>query len=426
MIDYVEEILNAPAEEELKNIDIKNIPSRWNIIYLKITRIEIEQNDELIYYNQSNDLLNNIRTNKRPFNIIYFLKEFMKYYEKFKNKLLNLTKKYFLLGLCNCEYVDTKIGGYLDFIKYLSLSNDSELDIENHINNYLNPNKYYDGKLQEAIKRFCQSNLAKTAFLKIFQLKEIPNELEKEIFSDNISKFICYFPFSSYDNTERTIRRQSLILINTTKDKKILYLKNSRLNELLTDFCNLVVRKFIFGHEHQHLSGGLLYISNQLNRLNTPPHKIDSQELIYDFENKSRGERGEIFELLAYGKVFQIFTIFDLIFIANEENDKLNIDAHLIVFKEYCLKKKNLRDELKDFPKGQIFSDIINKIYNELIEDNESYKILTTKAIAYKKENIFNDKTDLNLLEDSENIIAPEICPLSLGIIPYRHFKNNL
>ena len=73
LYNYLDSILNKPAKDELKNFTLEEIPSRWNTIYSKIIHLENETNNELIYYNQTNDLLVNIRQNKRPFEIIYFL-----------------------------------------------------------------------------------------------------------------------------------------------------------------------------------------------------------------------------------------------------------------------------------------------------------------------------------------------------------------
>ena len=221
----------------------------------------------------------------------------MTYYKDFfcKDSILNYTKKYLLLGLCNCEYVDENRGGFLSDLDYIRGIKDKEIIEDKVKNQFMNPIKYYRGILQETIIKFCKSNLAKSAFIKIFDLKEIPNELKEEIFSDNIKKYVCFFPFSSIDNTERTIRRLSLILINSIKNKKIKYYQNGKLNKLLEEFSNLVVRKFIFGHEHQHLSGGLLYITKNTGRLSTPPHKIADNKLSYDFKRDKKGERGEIF-----------------------------------------------------------------------------------------------------------------------------------
>ena len=93
---YVKDILEKPAKEELKDLDLKIIPSRWNIVYSKVVRIEEEINDELIYYNATNDILQNIIKNKNPYDIIRFLNHFMEIYNKFpwKNEIKKNTKKF--------------------------------------------------------------------------------------------------------------------------------------------------------------------------------------------------------------------------------------------------------------------------------------------------------------------------------------------
>ena len=229
LYNFLDSILKKPAEDELKYLNIESYPSRWDTVYSKIIRIENEINDELIYYNLTNDLLQNIKNNEKPYEILSFLKEFMKLYNKlpFKNNLQNITKKFILIGLCNCEYVD-KINprNFLEtFDNLLNLNNN--LTIWNdYINNKIfNPNSFLEGKLHKSLLKFANSKLAKNSFKEIFGMKEIPVELEKEIFSNNIEKYICYFPYSSRSDTERTIKRFSMILINSNKNKKFLQSK---------------------------------------------------------------------------------------------------------------------------------------------------------------------------------------------------------
>ena len=143
-------------------------------------------------------------------------------------------------------------------------------------------------------------------------------------------------------------------------------MKNEVIDNLLHDFVNIVIRKFIFSHEHPYLSGGLLFFSKNLNRINNPHYKINNGEIIYNMDNKKeKGEIGEIFELLSYGKIFHLFKLFDLLFMANEKNDDLDIDTHLKIFNEYRNKKKDLKEELRNFPKDQILSDIVKEIFDE-------------------------------------------------------------
>ena len=352
----------------------------------------------------------------------------MTYYNKLKfcNISSNIIKKFILLGLSNCEYIDDSNGSFLNILKII-IDNDNQKISEKIINDFIDPNKYFSGLLHKIIIKFAKSKLAKSAFLKIFNYKEIPKELENIIFSNNIAKYLYYFPFSSYDNTERTLRRYPLVLINTNKSKKIIFIKVPVINSLLEKFVNIVVRKFIFSHEHQHLSGGLLFFSNKINRINTPIYAIIKGELIYNNnfdEEGTKGERGIIFELLGYGKEFRVFTIYDLLFIANEKYDDLDIDAHLKIYNEYRKKKKDLLQELRNFPKNQVLSDIVEQLYEELSKNRQLCKSLTSGAIAFKKEGILNNEKVIELLENSDNIVEKEVCPLSRDKTIYKHYIN--
>ena len=138
---------------------------------------------------------------------------------------------------------------------------------------------------------------------------------------------------------------------------------------------------------------------------------------------EEKGERGETFELLSYGKVFHIFKLFDLLFIANEKNDDLDIDTHLKKFNEYCKKKKDLKEELNNFPKNQILSNIVKEILDELKEDNKLCKKLSNEAIAFKIEENFDTENVTKLLESAYNIATPEICPLSRFKPEYKFYN---
>lgn len=70
-------ILQKPATEELKDLNLGVVESRWDIFYRKKVRKDEETNNVLIYYNVTNDILRNILINKRPLQIIYSLKRFM-------------------------------------------------------------------------------------------------------------------------------------------------------------------------------------------------------------------------------------------------------------------------------------------------------------------------------------------------------------
>ena len=398
---YVKDILEKPAEEELKDLHLKSIPSRWNIVYNKVIRIESETNDELIYYNATNDILQNIKTNKSPYDIIEFLKHFMEIYNQlpWKNEIKNNTKKFILLGLINCEFDYESESKDFIFIFSTLLKNISYpiKAVEDFIISPLLNTKDKKGcLLNDCILKFAKSNLAKDAFKIIFNKETIPLDLEKELFTDNIQKYICYFPYSSRNDTERTSKRFSLILINNYKRKSIFPLNFKTLEILLDDFIFIVVRKYIFGYEHQHLSGGLLFHSGAIDRIGTPTHneeEIKKENVKYNID---KVERGEIFEQIFYDKVYHTYTFFDLLFIANEKNDELDVATHLKIFKEYKEKEKNkelnLMNELKNFPKDQILSELVFKIYTQILrlpekERLDKIKELSNEAtIAHKKE----------------------------------------
>lgn len=439
---YVKDILERPAKEELKDLHLKPIPSRWNIVYSKVIRIESETNDELIYYNATNDILQNIKTNKSPYDIIEFLKHFMEIYNQlpWKNEIKNNTKKFILLGLINCEFdYETESKDFIFIFSSLlkNISYPIKVVEDFIISPLLNTKDKKGSLLNDCILKFAKSNLAKDAFKIIFNKETIPLDLEEELFTDNIQKYICYFPYSSRNDTERTSKRFSLILINNYKRKSIFPLNFKTLEILLDDFIFIVVRKYIFGHEHQHLSGGLLFHSGEIDRIGTPTHneeEIKKGNVKYNMDKAERGERGEIFEQICYDKVYHTYTFFDLLFIANEKNDELDVATHLKIFKEYKEKEKNkeldLMNELKNFPKGQILSELVFKIYTEILrlpekERLDKIKELSNEAIAHKKEGELSRDYYINILEN-KNIATNEYCPLKNNKQNYRHTNNTV
>ena len=436
---YVKDILEKPAKEELKDLDLEPIPSRWNIVYNKVIRIESETNDELIYYNATNDILQNIKANKSPYDIIQFLKHFMEIYNQlpWKNEIKNNTKKFILLGLINCEFdYETESKDFIFIFSTLlkKISYPIKVIEDFIINPLLNTKDKKGCLLNDCILKFSKSNLAKDAFKIIFNKEKIPLDLEKELFTDNIQKYICYFPYSSRNDTERTSKRFSLILINNYKRKIIFPFNFKALEILLDDFIFIVVRKYIFGNEHQLLSGGLLFHSGAIDRIGTPTHNEEEIKKGNVKYNMDKAERGEIFEQICYDKVYHTYTLFDLLFIANEKNDELDVATHLKIFKEYKEKEKNkeldLMNELKNFPKGQILSELVFKIYTEILilpekERLDKIKELSNEAIAYKNEGEFNKDYYINILEN-KNISTNEYCPLKNNKQNFRHTNNTV
>ena len=415
IIDYVIELLKSPAIEELKNLELVKIPSRWNIIYRRLIKFEEEKNEELIYYNFSNNFLHNIINCKNPYDIIILLNQFKAVIGDFENidKLSIIQKKFILFGLCNTEYKgpDFDIRTYIAQLKNLILINSKN---ENEFNNQ----NIFNGLLNEVIVNYCSSKLAKDAFNNLFG--ELPEEMKKEIFSEKILNYIYYIPFTAAENIERTDKRFSLILINQLEDSKIIQIKIPILNELLTNFVNIVVRKFEFQHEHQHFSGGLLFIIGKEKCINTPRQNYENNKLtilpdhyeIKKLEEKSiveSEERGELYEQMYYGKILSEFKMIELLFIADENNYNLEKEEHLNKFNKFT-KEITLEEALKNYPKNQNLSELVSRIYSELLADKEengdkSYLvILEGKAVAKKKGKKHDNEKSITTLNN--NIIA--------------------
>jgi len=108
-------------------------------------------------------------------------------------------------------------------------------------------------------------------------------------------------------------------------------------------------------------------------------------------------------------KVYHTYTFFDLLFIANEKNDELDVAT---LFKEYREKKNkelDLMNELKIFPKGQILSELISKIFTEIMRLPE-------------KERLDKIKEFLKFLE---NYIIKYLLLDLLKIYLYHHFQHH-
>lgn len=105
-------------------------------------------------------MLNNIKINKEPFEIIDFLKQFMKLYknEKYKDDLHINTKIFILLGLCNCEYVNDTNRLLLDLRKMVD-KNDVNYN-EKNVKSKLDPNNIFNGSLQKMKIKFTKTKIS--------------------------------------------------------------------------------------------------------------------------------------------------------------------------------------------------------------------------------------------------------------------------
>ena len=288
---------------------------------------------------------------------------------------------------------------------------------------------------------YCSSNLAKVAFTNLFG--ELPKEIKNEIFTEKILNYVYYLPFTALENIERTDRRFSLILINQLKNTLIFKIKNLELEEHLKIFVNIIVRKFHFQHEHQHLSGGFLFFIGKSERINTPKQKYENKKLTilndeYELSEEEQKkleqkliiiskERGELYEQMYYGKIFYSFKMIELLFIADENNNNLKREKHLEKFINYT-NNINLEKAFENFPKNQSLSKLVNDIYCILLEDkeensNENYlQKLENEAIARKIGTEDNNENTLEIL--NRNIIAERgKCYLSDNKPDYKFLK---
>ena len=286
----------------------------------------------------------------------------------------------------------------------------------------INKAYYFNGLLINILKKYSKSNLAITSIEKLFKIeKKEYIELFYEI-SDNIENYITFISYNCLLDTERTIKNPIKILIDPIKEKFVLngLEMDKELFLILKDFSNIVFRKFAFEHEMYHLVTALLfflYINDERN-LNSLDKEIsdDGEINIYnndDLENlnieKKKNiinEAGNLFEILCYGKVQQKFTLKQLLFIANEENDNLNY----IEFKKKYQHQENINlDEALDkFPDNQILSEYVKKINEGLKQIKISKKmtieeLFRNKIIVQKDDNYDDDKKDIYLLLENEN-----------------------
>ena len=230
---YAKSILETPAIDELKNLKIKEVPSRWSYIYKKIIIFEKEKNEELIYYNLSNNFLVNMCTNRNSKNLIRVLHKFNEIFDLTNSKkkaiedISSKNKKFILLGFCHSEFVGSQIKekNIFNIMKAIKKYNINEEEF--------NSQKVFKGILDEIIIKYSCSKLAKDAFKNIFEI-DLPREIEEELFTKKILNYLYYIPFNGFANTERTDRRFSLILINQQKNCVIFSNECDDLDELIT------------------------------------------------------------------------------------------------------------------------------------------------------------------------------------------------
>ena len=251
----------------------------------------------------------------------------------------------------------------------------------------INPKYYFSGYLYNIIEAYVSSNLSKSSIYECFNINQDQcPELENEIFTKNIHKYIRYLPYNSFNDTGRTIKQFGLIIIDPSKQKMLVKLNNvlkkTNLYKKFEQFVNIVVRKFTFEHEHHHLCNNLLYFlyTNKSDGLNTPPKLVKNNKVLeikppFEENKNILKESGNIFEKIAYGKIKKIFTLKQLLFIGNEKNDNLNVHEYRKKFIE--IPKQSIDDLFNAYDNNNILGTLVQDIYillkNELGKD---FKVL--------------------------------------------------
>ena len=280
----------------------------------------------------------------------------------------------------------------------------------------ISPKYYFSGLLYDIIEKYISSNLARTSIYECFNIRkgQCP-ELEKEIFTKNIHNHIRYLPYNSSNDTGRTMKQFGLIIIDPSKQKLIgnlrnKILKNDDLYELFQKFVNIVIRKHIFQHEHHHLCNNLLYFlyTDKSSGANTPPKKVKNfkvEEIKGPYDNKEDviNESGNIFEKMAYGKVKKIFTLKQLLFIGNENNDNLDIHEYRKNFIENSNKKNNLDELFKSYNNNNILGELVQNIYTLLKKElGENFNNELENIMISKDDDA--EGLDINEIYDKEEI----------------------
>ena len=348
-----------------------------------------------------------------------------------ENKMKIFLKKKFVLEIN--DY--TKYNINENMINSINDQNSLYIAFNNNYNFYelIKPEHYFNGYLKKLIDNYVKSNLSKTAIKKCFNLIDGKyTKLEKELFTEEINKYIIYIPYNSKKDTGRTMKEFPKIIIDPIKnkfspsvEKKI---DSNKLIILLEQFCNTTCRKHIFEHEHHHLCQILLFYFyiNENYTINTPKKEIKDNSVILSKEKvdsnnkKIISESGDLFEEIAYGKVKKVFYLKELLFIANEVNDELDIDNYRKKFME--LKDQTTDDLLKNFPKNQVMSDLVEKIYEgflSLLNESE-YKNKTIEDVIG---NVFVCKNDDDKSETIKSIEEIDDIPMVEEIY---HYNNHI
>lgn len=444
---YKNEIQNIKDKKQLEEKASQFL--RWDTIYNSSIDLTNIYNEEYFYYKMSNCLLReyfegliSIKSKKETIKILFELfkkiepkkKEYAKYFEficlallngqinnnhemkkiidciesELQNKFFNLEEiKNFLnekkiTFFIKNNNIEIQYNNYLYKIKNYQNYNINKEVIDGllftgkftykiylnyfiNFNAYTNGQIYYKGILNQVIKKYVRSNLAKESIEKLFSInKNNYKTLFEEVTTDKIMKYIYYLPYNSRLDTERALKIFSKIIIDPLKNLYIESVSNKfelqSIGAILNKFVNIVLRKFKFGHEHHHLASILLfylYVNKSRHmKIHSFPKEIDVNSIEVLTEdcykekkiNKNIFKKAEYyFEYFVYGKRQAKFSLKQILFIANEENEELDCNSFKEKYNE-C-EAATLDYMLQSFPQNQVLSSLVNEIRENFEEE---------------------------------------------------------
>jgi hypothetical protein len=280
-----------------------------------------------------------------------------------------------------------------------------------------------NGLFLEVIKKYSKSKIVHSSIEKLFKIEKEENRQLFYILSYQIENYIYFLPYNCNSDTERTSKNPMKIIIDSHKEKYFIDINNLddnfELHTILKDFCNIAFRKFAFGHEIHHLTTVLLYFLyiNEDYTLNSLTKEITNDgevNILPDYDPKLlkknsniQKEAGNLFELLCYGKIQQKFTLKQLLFIVDENNDNLDYKSFKEKYENFT--KKTLTEILEQFPKGQILSEYVLKI-KENLEKNKTIELESFgNKIIVKKEDADDSHDAYTFLNKDNSILVTEL-----------------
>lgn len=332
-----------------------------------------------------------------------------------KELLIDNYKKYNLLESTLHSFIilDNPISFIKDLIKRRSF------------NAIINKNNYFEGLLIKTILNYVKSNLSTNSIECLFKInKNTNNKIFDEVTTDKILDYIIFIPYNSAFDSARCMKNYNKIIMDPLKnvynELELKELKSSQLQNSLKQFVNIVKRKYHFEHEQHHLVTLLLFYLylNEKRRIDSIAREINEKEVIFildeEYEKKKKSqnnvfkEAGWSFEFFVYGRIQTSFKINQLLFIANEENDKLDCLEYKKKFRNNS--KIPLEKLINEFPMNQPLSNLVQEI-NEGLKEEQEY-ILQTKNEKKTFDEILNkvvskiEDDKLSYQVDFQNIVV--------------------